>query len=485
MEKTAVQVQGKSWADVIRNPVPTIVKELEERGSENLTGFGKPTGSGNVTSSETGSGNPTGSATDDAEVCKGRPWSQNQSMASTDDKEGRGVASCRFPTARCKEGNDEDRRHSNWNVNTDQNDSEKKAKEKAGKGRSKKVGLEEKSRSASCSFRSSGKGTLDAAAFSPRSPAEETIAQRSQTGARWPNLPKYWADIAPHGGDMLRPAEGDGVASCRFPRARYNKTNDQNRSHNNQSFNSDENGSGNQKKTKAGSSKTLQVEEKTRSTCLSSRSSGKGTADAAASSSCSLAEERTMSRRSEMGARRLNVATCLADITPPADDTLRLSNTAKGARTEWLTSSQAAPCTRYFDATCLADITPPDDDILRPSNTALPRDNVGGGSSRVQSLECQSNTRRGEGTASTTKRKDQDAVFKRSVAEAQKSPLDAHRLVKCLSCGKTFKGYGSLQNHLFSKHDGYNSLSRRAAEAKLLQDLPEMTLMLFKGPAKH
>lgn len=53
-------------------------------------------------------------------------------------------------------------------------------------------------------------------------------------------------------------------------------------------------------------------------------------------------------------------------------------------------------------------------------------------------------------------------------AEARRSKIDGFGKIRCLVCGRTFKSYGPLEQHLAASHFGLNSSQAKALEAALL-----------------
>eukprot|EP00897_Mesotaenium_endlicherianum_P003412 jgi/Mesen1/3099/ME000184S02173 len=58
----------------------------------------------------------------------------------------------------------------------------------------------------------------------------------------------------------------------------------------------------------------------------------------------------------------------------------------------------------------------------------------------------------------------QAALLARAEAEARRSRMDIYGRVVCFTCDRTMRSYAALEQHLASKHDGYNSQQRKYLE---------------------
>ena len=56
----------------------------------------------------------------------------------------------------------------------------------------------------------------------------------------------------------------------------------------------------------------------------------------------------------------------------------------------------------------------------------------------------------------------------RLAAEARRSKIDQFGKIKCLVCGRMFKAYRPLEQHLVASHYGLNSMEAKAIEAAML-----------------
>lgn len=63
---------------------------------------------------------------------------------------------------------------------------------------------------------------------------------------------------------------------------------------------------------------------------------------------------------------------------------------------------------------------------------------------------------------------DLPVALQRAAMEARSSHFDKYGKLRCLSCNKMLGAYAALEQHLASKHDGYNSEQRKYYEAALL-----------------